>query len=88
MPTPLTVNYSISGTATLGQDYTLSGTPGTVVIPAGQLVATVTLTALQDSVVEKRETVVLTVTGGERGKNTVKIAIAKQQGAKKNLRGR
>jgi hypothetical protein len=44
-----TVFYSISGKARLGIDYTLSGTPGRVTIPADQMSATVTLHALDNS---------------------------------------
>ena len=41
---PITVNYSMSGNAGLGADYTLSGTPNQATITAGQTTATVTLT--------------------------------------------
>src|ERR1051326_8073214 len=41
----ITVSYAMSGTATNGTDYTLSGTPNQVTIPAGQSSATVTLTS-------------------------------------------
>jgi len=42
---PVTVNYSMSGSAALGTDYTLSGAPGQVTIPAGQTFAPVILHA-------------------------------------------
>ena len=42
---PVTVNYSMSGSAALGTDYTLSGTPGQVTIPAGSFSANVILRA-------------------------------------------
>src|SRR6202043_3725299 len=45
---PVTVFYSTRGKATQGADYTLSGTPGQVTIPAGQFLATVTLHALKN----------------------------------------
>jgi len=45
-PQPITVFYSMSGNAQLGTDYTLSGTPGQVTIPAGQFSARVVLHAL------------------------------------------
>jgi hypothetical protein len=51
----VTVFYSIGGKATFGTDYTLSGTPGQVVIPAGQSSATVTLHALTDAMAEGNE---------------------------------
>jgi hypothetical protein len=42
----ITVFYSMSGNARLGIDYTLSGTPGEVTIPAGEFSARVILHAL------------------------------------------
>ena len=44
-----TVFYSMSGKAQLGTDYTLSGTPGKVTIPANQSSTTVTLHALNNA---------------------------------------
>ena len=41
----ITVGYAMSGTATNGTDYTLSGRPNQVKIPAGQSSAAVTLTS-------------------------------------------
>jgi hypothetical protein len=48
----ITVNYSTGGNATLGTDYTLSGTPGMVVIPADGTSASITLHAIPDNVKE------------------------------------
>ena len=48
----LTVNYSVAGSALLNTDYTLSGTPGNVVIPTNTASATVTLHANTDTVNE------------------------------------
>jgi regulation of enolase protein 1 (concanavalin A-like superfamily) len=56
----LTVNYSVSGTATGGADYPLIS--GTITIPAGQSSATVDVTPRQDVVIEPLETVVVTLT--------------------------
>jgi len=59
------VNYSMSGKATLGSDYTMSGTPGQVIIPAGSNVGTVTLSAIVDNVKEKKpETAIMTLQPG------------------------
>ena len=55
---PVTVFYSMSGSARLGTDYTLSGTPGQVTIPAGQSSANVILHALRN--VKKNATMTLT----------------------------
>jgi parallel beta-helix repeat protein len=55
----LTVNYSLSGTAANGSDYqSLSGTAS---IPVGAAWATVTVTPIDDTLVEGNETVTLTV---------------------------
>ena len=86
-PTPiaaLTVHYSVSGSATGGQDFTLSGTPGEVVIPAGQSSASVTLTALHDGTTENQETVTLTINGTTRGKDFATVFIDKQKDKNKN----
>jgi hypothetical protein len=48
----ITVNYSVGGTAVLNTNYTLSGTPGQVVIPANTASASITLHALNDNKVE------------------------------------
>ncbi len=58
----LTVNYSISGTATNGTDYTTIGT--SVVIASGDTTAIVTIEPIPDAAVEGSETVILTVTSG------------------------
>jgi len=58
----ITVNYTISGSATAGTDYTALS--GTAIIPAGQNSVAVTVTANDDNAIELTETVVLTVTGG------------------------
>jgi len=59
---PLTVYFSVSGSATVGTDYGSLGT--SVVIPAGISSQTITLTPVNDSVVESSETVVLTLAAG------------------------
>jgi hypothetical protein len=55
----LTVNYTAGGTATNGVDYqTLTGS---VVIAAGQSSAMITVTTIDDSLVEGNETVIVTL---------------------------
>ncbi|BCU13935.1 hypothetical protein MAN88_44990 [Microcystis aeruginosa] len=61
---PLTVNYSISGTATLNTDYTRTGTNNTVTFAAGSSTATVTVDPTADTIVESDETVILTLAAG------------------------
>ncbi|MBI5384134.1 MAG: FAD-dependent oxidoreductase [Verrucomicrobia bacterium] len=55
----LTVAYTLSGTATPGEDFT--ATSGSLVIPPGQLVASVTILPSQDTLAEADETVTLTL---------------------------
>ena len=58
----VTVNYSMSGTATSGNDYVSVGT--SVVIPAASTTTTVTLTPINDALGEGNETAILTLTAG------------------------
>jgi hypothetical protein len=67
---PLTVNFSVGGTASFGNDYTQSGaasftaSAGTVTFAPGSSIATVTIDPAIDFAQEEDETVALTVTGG------------------------
>ncbi len=67
---PLTVNFSVGGTATFNTDYTQTGaatfntTAGTVTIAAGSATAIVTLDPTSDITVESNETAILTVVAG------------------------
>jgi len=58
----LTVNYSVSGTATAGSDYTSLGT--SVTFAAGSSTATKTVTPVDDSLIEPDETIILTLATG------------------------
>ena len=58
---PVTVNYTISGTASNGTDYNSIGT--TVTIPADSATATVTITPIDDALNETSETVTLRLAG-------------------------
>ena len=58
------VNYSMSGKATLGSDYTVSGAAGQITIPAGQISGSVTLSAIADGIKEKKETAIMTLQSG------------------------
>ena len=60
----ITVSYSMGGRAQQGSDYTLSGTPGQVTIPAGQTSATIVLHAVADHVKERNENAAMTLTSG------------------------
>jgi hypothetical protein len=59
---PVTVNFTMGGTATEGADYTALG--GSVVIPIGQSNAIVTVTPIADGLTEGTETVTLTLAPG------------------------
>ena len=67
---PLMVNFSVGGTATYSTDYAVTGaasftaTSGTVIIPASQATAQVTVDPTADTTGEPDETVLLTVTAG------------------------
>ena len=56
---PVTVNYSISGTAINGVDY--ATLPGTITIPAGSTGASITVTPIADGIAEPTESVGVTI---------------------------
>jgi hypothetical protein len=58
----LTVNYTLSGTASNGADYDLL--PGLAVIPDGQTGVDVTITPINDTLAEGTETITLTIAAG------------------------
>jgi hypothetical protein len=69
----VTVNYSLSGTATANQDFT-DANAGSVTIAEGAVSATVTITVTDDAMAEEVETIVLTinsVSGGYTTSNAV-----------------
>jgi Calx-beta domain/RTX calcium-binding nonapeptide repeat (4 copies) len=84
----LTVNYTISGTAS-STDY--NSIPSTIVIPAGQASTTVTVTPTDDALTEGNETVILSLTDttnydlGTPNSATVIVADNEQQDTVVNL---
>ncbi|MDX1995894.1 MAG: Calx-beta domain-containing protein, partial [bacterium] len=58
---PLTINFTVTGTATSGTDYT--ALPASVSIPNGESSATLNVTPIDDTVDEPNETVIVTLTG-------------------------
>lgn len=58
---PLTVNYTVSGTATSSSDYT--ALPGSVTFQAGAISTNITVAVSDDPDVEFTETVILTIDG-------------------------
>jgi hypothetical protein len=59
-----TVSYSMSGSAILGKNYSLSGNPGQVTIPNGASSATVTLSLISVGYAGKTATMILTSGSG------------------------
>ncbi|NCR46461.1 MAG: hypothetical protein GPJ09_21425, partial [Microcystis aeruginosa SX13-01] len=59
---PLTVNYTVGGTATNGTDYT--SIPTTVIFESNSAIATVIVDPTADTTVESNETVILTLATG------------------------
>ena len=67
-PRILKINYALTGTAALGADYALIGSftsSGQVVIPAGQVTATITLQTFYDEDPFHHEFVTLTLLHGK-----------------------
>jgi hypothetical protein len=58
----LTVNYTVSGTATNGLDFQTLG--GTVTFPAGSATATINVNVLNDSMIEDPESITITLASG------------------------
>jgi hypothetical protein len=58
----LAVNYTVSGTATAGQDYT--ALPGTVTIAAGQTTALLDIIPVTDAIAEGNQSVIISLTNG------------------------
>jgi large repetitive protein len=59
---PLSINYSVSGTATSGTDYAAVTSP--LVIPAGNTTGTIIVNPTADATIEADETVILTLGAG------------------------
>ena len=62
--TPLTLAYTVGGTATPGADFTIAGS-GTLTVPASATTATIPVALVNDGVDDPDETVVLTLGAGE-----------------------
>ena len=63
----LTIRYALSGTATLGEDYTLAGAAGasgTLAVASGSSSAMISITIADDAADEEDETVILTIQSG------------------------
>src|SRR5205814_6346875 len=78
----VTVDLAFSGTATLTSDYTRSGT--SIVIPPGSTTGTITLSAVQDTLDEVDETIIVDISsvtnGTESGAQQVTATITDDDG--------
>ena len=54
---PLTVNYTLGGTADYGSDYTVSSSPNTITFAPGELAKQVTVTPTNDGIPEGQESI-------------------------------
>jgi Ca2+-binding RTX toxin-like protein len=68
---PLSIPYTLSGTAIPGSDYSGGQTSGAMTIPVGSSSASLSLTALSDSITEGAESVVMTLGSGASSVYTV-----------------
>ena len=65
---PISIPFTVSGTATFASDYTVTGattfttTNGSMIIPAGQASAAMTISTVPDATFEPDETIILTPT--------------------------
>ena len=69
-PQDVTVALGFTGTATYSSDYTRTGT--TITIPAGSISRSITLTAVQDTLREPDETVIVDITGVTNGSESAR----------------
>jgi Ca2+-binding RTX toxin-like protein len=92
LSSPLTVNYTLAGTATPGVDYT-GTTPSSVTFAAGSPNATITLPTIDDLLSDPSETIITTITAPASytisGPNTATATILDNDGdaANNNLVG-
>ena len=70
--TPVVVDYTVSGTATKDEDY--EEPSGTLTIPAGAMMATVTIDTLPDEVLEADETLMVTLDDVETAAGMVDLS--------------
>jgi len=70
--TALSVNYTLSGTATNGADY--KALPGTITIPAGAAGVNLNVAAINDTEVEGTESLVVSLAPGAYGRGVLRVA--------------
>ncbi|MBI3343649.1 MAG: type I secretion C-terminal target domain-containing protein, partial [Gammaproteobacteria bacterium] len=74
-----TVNFTLTGTATQGTDYTPSIT-GSITIAAGSTTGAITVDPTPDTIFEPDETVTVTLTGGATNGQAIGIGVASATG--------
>jgi endonuclease/exonuclease/phosphatase family metal-dependent hydrolase len=62
----VTINYTLSGTATIGTDY-INAQNGTITVPQGSTTATIAITVVDDNVSEPAETIIATINNASNG---------------------
>ncbi|MBK6592229.1 MAG: hypothetical protein IPG23_05520 [Burkholderiales bacterium] len=75
-----TVNYTLSGTAANGTDYSGSAVTGTVTIPANSLSASITINPSTDTAAEANETVIATINSATSNAVSLTITTAAATG--------
>ena len=79
---PIAVNYTVTGTATPGTDYTIEASP--LAFAAGSSVGVIDISILQDSLYEADETVIITLTSASgailEGRTTFTLTITNDDG--------
>lgn len=81
--TDTVVSYTVGGSATGGSDFTALS--GSVIIPAGQTAADLSVAVLSDTIVEATETVVVTLTGFTAGDPNITLAASPGNSASLNI---
>ncbi|MBU0664932.1 MAG: hypothetical protein KJ990_10360 [Proteobacteria bacterium] len=72
--TDTVISYTVTGTATAGNDYT--ALTGTVTITAGSTTAPINVTVINDAIVEASETVIVTINAITSGDADISLAAA------------
>lgn len=84
---PVTVTYSITGTAVAGRDYQIEGTKGVVTIPAGQHFGTIDFKLLNNANnILRSSEILLTLNSASQGEQRVQIGTGKNFSLGNSLR--
>lgn len=87
LETPVTVSYSVSGTAVEGRDYTIEGQKGTLTIPAGSYFGEISLNLINNSNnILRSSELVFTINSASQGEKWVQIGTGKNLSLGNSLR--